>query len=818
MVPPKKMSLQEFFNDESYGGSWADEDIDMASISVPIERHSHYNQSSYNDPFGSHHGSSRSGGVPYDNGPPYIIKLLNLPITANDGFVEDLLQSRYTTFVKFKIVADPSSNILETHVIKKVAFVELSSAADLQKALKWHDLYYKGNRRVVVELADFNDFQHCIQFNTQHGAEIQQIQDDFIANKNQQSHPRHMALLDQIDTFSPQHSHANAYHPPGTRNPPSFSRSPIRGSAQLHSAPDKWRNLPALGESKTPALAPSSSAPVKHKVSPFGEAKPVDVLSKQQEIEKKLINLNNTTVQTLGPDGEISDVEDVVRQFHENASPKLRRSSLGRRTSTTSTDGGRRSSISILKRPPIPHDDVHEASPDIAPKTAIPTPAQAPTHSSELNKAGTPKLSPAPIPPSAYPSNGVGKSLAELLREPNDDLASISSGGRRTPTTKNSTPKPAVVKPVILKKKVTSSPLIPKVDLTLKESEFLAQGENKKQTPLQLQADHAKEIEIEDKLKKINDTLSKTNLAVEKKDVAEIVTSTASNSVAKEEPEAQHEIKAENSVEERPDFKKELSDIVKKSHVRDSRKQPHSSTYREGPRFQPNTSRRFNNSTNGHQRSFGDRNVEGVASQPITASTSGKLNNAEDSVSAGGRNFRQPRSQNTYDRFRSRSPTKNKGRVLGNKRESVSPSNAEKNAEKSTISTSTSTPASTPSAANGTNGSHGNSKKEEVVNSSSTGSGVTPEIQKSSESVESASSTTATAGSSASATSENDDTSSSTSFRGGHGRGRGRGRGRGTSSRGRGSRGGRGGARGNFNLHYVRSKPSDESSAKGNDA
>ena len=120
--------------------------------------------------------------------------MLNLPVTANDSFVQDLFQSRFTPYVKFKIVTDPASNILETHVIRQVAFVELESASDMSKALKWHDLYYKANRRVTVEVADFNDFQNCIKFNQEHEREIMQIQQEFIAQKQQQRQPRHMAL------------------------------------------------------------------------------------------------------------------------------------------------------------------------------------------------------------------------------------------------------------------------------------------------------------------------------------------------------------------------------------------------------------------------------------------------------------------------------------------------------------------------------------------------------------------------------------------------------------------------------------------------
>ena len=88
----------------------------------------------------------------------------------------------------------------------------------MSKALKWHDLYYKANRRVTVEVADFNDFQNCIKFNQEHEREIMQIQQEFIAQKQQQRQPRHMALLDEFERNqrgpgSPLHQNHDHHNP-----------------------------------------------------------------------------------------------------------------------------------------------------------------------------------------------------------------------------------------------------------------------------------------------------------------------------------------------------------------------------------------------------------------------------------------------------------------------------------------------------------------------------------------------------------------------------------------------------------------------------
>lgn len=260
------------------------------------------------DHFGSHGGGFGGGysnggysnGVA-DNGPPYIIKLLNLPITSDDSFVKDLFQSRFTPYAKFKIVVDPISNILETRVIKKVAFVELQSFQDLTKSLKWLDLYYNDRRRVVVEKADHRDFMECMNFNQQHATEIDEIVNDFVNHKNQPGGP----FRDQ-HTYSPERSHATMHHAP-PRSGPLNPHLGLHGNTNpnlghsLHAHPH-LNVHPHLHE--LPPLQPPQPADPPRKFNPFGAAKPVDVVSKQHEIEKKLIMVNHTTIKTIGDSRE----------------------------------------------------------------------------------------------------------------------------------------------------------------------------------------------------------------------------------------------------------------------------------------------------------------------------------------------------------------------------------------------------------------------------------------------------------------------------------------------------------------------------------
>ncbi|KAK6462256.1 hypothetical protein DFJ63DRAFT_151499 [Scheffersomyces coipomensis] len=785
------MTLQEFFNDESYGGSWADDDIDMASISVPIERVTHYNSSYSHDGFSSHHSGGAGGGgggsMAGDNGPPYIVKLLNLPVTANDAFVTDLFQSRFTTFKKSKIVVDPSSNILETHVIKRVAFVELNSFQDLGKVVKWHDLFYKGTRRVIVEMADFNDFQYCIQFNKEHDQEIQQIQDDFIASKQQQHQPRHMALLDNIQIDTP----SSRYHPP-TRN--NFQRGP--GGFGTGQGP---RGIsPQQHHFDQPPLHHENSQhheEHKHKSNPFGDAKPVDTLTRQQEIEKKLINLNKTTVQTLGPEGELPpDVEQTIKEFHEKASPTLRRSSINSGSRRSSTDNGRKSSVSILKRPTI--SDHNTSSGAIAhPTPSTITPAHAATT--------------IPLPTnSPYSINGSGKSMAEMLSEQSHDNS--GSGGRNTPT-KGHTPKPIVSKPVILKKKIntTSSPQPKKLDLTIKESEVIKLEDEKKEQK------HNEEVEVSKK--------TPVEVDQKKKDIEK-----ATESISKVEITQSKPITTKPSTdfddEERPDFRKHLSELVQKAtpvppkekrfnNQYSSYKGNHNNSFNTSYNKRPyHTSNNINNNNNGNNNNISNNNHSNNQQVNVTESENTVSSNGDTPTPATdnqppttdeNRRYRSQR-QPYYpgDRYRNHSPTKNKSKVF-NKPAVEKVSNENTEPSKSDIPVSVSETKPKPQ------------KVEKVVESKPREESKPPTLEvissKSAAEDEKSKDKADEIDSSAS-----QDTSSSNTRGRGRGRGGFRGRGRGSSRgtfEGRGnSRGGRGrgNAAANFNLRYVRAKPGEE--------
>lgn len=710
------MSLEEFINDETFGGgSWADAEVDMASIAVPTGGAPSYHNYNNNDGFNSY-SSGRGGITVPDLGPPYIVKLMNLPITVDNSFIEDLFRSRYTNFVKFKIAVDPASNILETHVIKKVAFVELKNFNDFQKVTKWQDLYYKQNKRVYVEMADFSDFQNTIKFNIEHGAEIANVEEEYAANKN---NPRFQDSMNMPG------------HPGGVHN--RFGARTM--GRQTHLQPPI--------HSATPHLPPLHSAPppVKHKSNPFGNAKPVDTLSKQQEIEKKLINLNNTTVQTLGEDPKNVDVESTIRKFHDSASPRSRRSSGFE---------NRRPSISILKRPqelkPTPDQKLeNKPAPQIKPI---------------INESVEKKLSPAPVPENGYPLDTQGKSLAELLAKKPDNK---SNGKGSTTTTKKVT-----AKPTVLKKKVAAQP---EPDSASKEIVTEENGKSQDGGEGKIpQVEHPK-ILTDKNIKQAQEPKQKESVKVEHPadNVDNVVDSSVNSKPDGSQPplrvEVEKKMKELNNVvvnEERPDFKKQLNEIVSKSQV-PKEKRTSENKGNKGFKGQGYSNSRHKNSREIKQNR---KQTNGDVEQPKnldTKSTNVTNDNHNISETTGDGDVQPPTESKKNPR--SRSPGKSKLR-----------SSRKKNPE--------------PPAGELTGQLSGETKAEPKL---------TPISKPNNDSTE--------------ATNDNDSCErkpESLNSSGGRGRGGFRGNYRGRGSRGR----GRGGSGKNFNLHYVRSKPDSEKPAE----
>lgn len=413
------------------GGSWADDDIDIASISVPIERNKHY--SGGRDPFGGHGGRGPPGADVYDGGPPYIVKLTNLPVTCNDLFIEDLFRSRYMSFVKFKILIDPSTEPLESHNIRKIAFVELMSSQDMNKALKWQDLYYKASKRVIVEYAEFDDFQHSIAFNQEHEVELKQLLEDFLSGK----------LVPQSDRYRYQHG----------------SSSPPKRHDRLHNFPDSTLGRRAgsrLAENHLSNDADSRTPPLRkpNKPNPFGGAKPVDVVAKLHELDDKLVAINHTTIKTVGSE--------------EAGSNRPEEGHSGRRPTTD----GRRLSDEGAKDRRAHHEKRGEhsytkgdarATKDSGSRFAHEEKARTEDSIEHVKESENTRQSPGP-------------SLAELLSSKKENASDLVSSRRSKSA--NVSAKQENVKPVILKKKTNDATVITPPTVVNDSTKQLGQGSN----------------------------------------------------------------------------------------------------------------------------------------------------------------------------------------------------------------------------------------------------------------------------------------------------------------------------------------------------
>lgn len=104
-------------------------------------------------------------------GPPYMIKFSNLPPRFANSDIEELFEAKYTKFVKFKIFweinKNPSLSTLKSGSIfdqnfkrdSKVAFVEVYSARDIMKILKYWCQPLKEIYKIRTEPAQYDDFK-----------------------------------------------------------------------------------------------------------------------------------------------------------------------------------------------------------------------------------------------------------------------------------------------------------------------------------------------------------------------------------------------------------------------------------------------------------------------------------------------------------------------------------------------------------------------------------------------------------------------------------------------------------------------------------
>ncbi|KAG7890213.1 hypothetical protein KL908_004551 [Ogataea polymorpha] len=133
-MPPKnkvKMDLGSFLADESFGGSWADEEFDMNTLEVPVS----------GKPSGSRSGGNdrdyERAEYPIPDRAPYTARVSNLPRDAQ----EDEIQAFFADNLR---IEDPFSEIVDfyapkdqhTGALRGFAFITFKNRKTLEEALK----------------------------------------------------------------------------------------------------------------------------------------------------------------------------------------------------------------------------------------------------------------------------------------------------------------------------------------------------------------------------------------------------------------------------------------------------------------------------------------------------------------------------------------------------------------------------------------------------------------------------------------------------------------------------------------------------------
>ncbi|EJS41231.1 tif3p [Saccharomyces arboricola H-6] len=175
MAPPKKtvkkMDLTSFLNDDTFGSSWAEEDVDLNKITIPIETanantiplselaHAKNNSNNmHSGGFGGSGGRSRldpalGGGVsdrreeyPVPDAPPYRAVINNIPWDISPEGVQAWVEDGLVKPEAVEEVVLPK-NLRDPTRLKGNAFVTLKEKADLVAVLKFNGT--KLNERTV---------------------------------------------------------------------------------------------------------------------------------------------------------------------------------------------------------------------------------------------------------------------------------------------------------------------------------------------------------------------------------------------------------------------------------------------------------------------------------------------------------------------------------------------------------------------------------------------------------------------------------------------------------------------------------------------
>lgn len=307
---------------------------------------------------------------------------------------------------------------------KKVAFVELQSVQDFEKVMRWSDLFLgQGFGKILVNVGNFNDFRTYNDLNQK----LSESDDPSISVSVKRERRFSNEDLQQYPNGYNAQQKSRFYNRSPERAPRPLHSNHVPSHVPLSQQQSHSRNLPPIIEPK-PASATKKS-------NPFGSAKPVDILSKQMEIEKKLhdLEINKTTFRTLGHEEEQQQQQQQQEQQAQSLKTEEAKTPVASSSTVNTSTPPARSKQSTpshhhlkLSQPNSPKK--HELKPALKPEIEAwkslpsntahhPTFAEAispPKNSTQLHSSG-----PTPVSVNFFQSSKKGK---QSENKSNDDI------------------------------------------------------------------------------------------------------------------------------------------------------------------------------------------------------------------------------------------------------------------------------------------------------------------------------------------------------------------------------------------------------------
>lgn len=253
----KRMSLGEFLMDDSIGGgvSWAKDDFDISNLTQDDS-----------DPFFSR--GTPTGGNQLGSGP--MVLVTNLPSDSDKQLIDDLFKSRFFKYSNCEVFNDPKS------ARSKLAVVTLKSSRDVETVVKWRMIPLDGHKI---------HFDYC---------DLRTLTD--IKRWNEENKPKNTTVKKDLPKLAPPKK-ANV-NPFGNAKPVKDSTLDIPIISENTAELKRLAVTPKILQ--RPKVIEQEPEEPLEKSNPFGSAKPVDTLSRQIEIERKLKMgvVNSTTVST----------------------------------------------------------------------------------------------------------------------------------------------------------------------------------------------------------------------------------------------------------------------------------------------------------------------------------------------------------------------------------------------------------------------------------------------------------------------------------------------------------------------------------------